>query len=264
MVTRQNKIENRLAGIRVRRGISPSALAEAVGVSRQAIYAIEAGAYVPNTVLTLRLARALAVSVEELFTLPEDSPPREPRSVRATLIPSADNIRPGQPLQIAEVNNRLVAVPCTPLGSYLPPSDAIMADCDPVADKIRVRLHQDSNQFANRLLVAGCDPAMPVLARHARNAGLELVLVHRNSSDSLLLLKKGRVHIAGTHLRDVSTGESNIHIVKRLFATGSVAVISFATWQEGLITAPGNKARLLQISTSTGSPSPDKVWGMKP
>jgi len=45
-------------------------LANKVGVTRQTIYAIEAGTYLPNTEVTLRLARQLEVSVEELFSLP--------------------------------------------------------------------------------------------------------------------------------------------------------------------------------------------------
>ena len=50
-------------------------LAAQAGVTRQAIYAIEAGTYVPNTAVALRLARALETSVETLFALdPEESP----------------------------------------------------------------------------------------------------------------------------------------------------------------------------------------------
>jgi putative molybdopterin biosynthesis protein len=240
VIKRHSEIENRLAAVRERRGVSASALAKMVGVSRQAIYAIEGGTYVPNTALALRLARALTVGIEELFTLPDDSAGTSARSIKATLIPFADKLQPGQPIQLCRVDDRLIAVPAMPVGSYLPPSDAVITGCDAEADKIRVRLHQESSEFGNRLLLAGCDPAMDVLARYARIAGIELVLVHQNSLDSLRLLKIGLAHVAGTHLRDASTGESNIPAVTRLFARGSIAVISFATWQEGLITARGN------------------------
>ena len=244
VIKRHREIENHLAALRERRGLSASALAQMVGVSRQAIYAIEAGTYVPNTALGLRLARALAAGVEELFSLPDDPPQSAARSATAVLIPSADKLEPGQPVQLCRVDDRLIAVPSMPMGYYLPPSDAVVRDCGPVGDRVRVRLHQEASEFRNRLLIAGCDPAMDVLARHARSAGIELVLVHQNSSDSLRLLKKRLVHIAGTHLRDASTGESNVPAVTRLFARTSVAVISFATWQEGLITALGNPKRI--------------------
>ena len=46
-----------------------SDLARRVNVSRQTIYAIEAGTYVPNTEVALNLARELEVTVDELFSL---------------------------------------------------------------------------------------------------------------------------------------------------------------------------------------------------
>ena len=58
-------IDNHLAQIRQRRGYSAAELAKRVKVSRQTIYAIEAGSYIPNTVLSLQLARVLEVGVED-------------------------------------------------------------------------------------------------------------------------------------------------------------------------------------------------------
>src|SRR5260370_13193474 len=69
-----------LGVLRQKRGLSASDLAKTVGVSRQTIYAIEAGSYVPNTVVAIRLARALETTVEELFPLVEEAPPAQPPS----------------------------------------------------------------------------------------------------------------------------------------------------------------------------------------
>lgn len=247
MDTRQHQIDNRLAAIRERRGLPASALAKMVGVSRQAIYAIEAGTYVPNTALGLRLAHALAVSVEELFSLPQAPPKSKEHSVRATLVPSTDKLQPGQPVQLCQVDERLIAAAPQPMGAYLPASDAVVLGGDPARDKVRIRFHQERSEFPNRVLIAGCDPAMSVLAHYLRPAGIDLVLIHQNSSQSLALLKNGCVHIAGTHLRDVSTGESNIPTVTRLFPRSSIAVISFANWHEGLITASGNPKDIRKV-----------------
>ena len=63
------RVENRLAQIRKSRGVGASDLARRVNVSRQTIYAIEAGTYVPNTEVALNLARELEVTVDELFSL---------------------------------------------------------------------------------------------------------------------------------------------------------------------------------------------------
>ncbi len=43
-------------------------LAELVNVSRKTINTVERGHFVPSTVLALKLAKALGVSVEELFS----------------------------------------------------------------------------------------------------------------------------------------------------------------------------------------------------
>ena len=61
--------------IRVERAIiriSQQQLAEAVGVSRQTINAIESGKFVPSTVLALKIAQNFGKSVEEIFQLEED------------------------------------------------------------------------------------------------------------------------------------------------------------------------------------------------
>lgn len=47
-------------------------LADAVGVSRQTINAIESGKFVPSTVLALKIARTFEKQVEEIFSLEEE------------------------------------------------------------------------------------------------------------------------------------------------------------------------------------------------
>src|SRR6266571_2952692 len=76
----KTRVENRLAQIRKSRGVGPSALARRVNVSRQTIYAIEGGTYVPNTEVALNLARELEVTVEELFSL-SSGPQNPPESL---------------------------------------------------------------------------------------------------------------------------------------------------------------------------------------
>jgi len=44
-------------------------LAEAVGVSRQTVNALEAGNYAPSVYLALRVAAVLATTVEDLFAV---------------------------------------------------------------------------------------------------------------------------------------------------------------------------------------------------
>lgn len=60
---------NRLALFRVEHGLSRRALAEAVGVNPQTIGYLERGDYAPSLELGLRLAAALGVPVNQLFSL---------------------------------------------------------------------------------------------------------------------------------------------------------------------------------------------------
>ena len=204
------EIENNLAALRHKRGFSAAWLAKTAGISRQTIYAMEAGSFVPNTAVALRLARALEVSVEDLFTLPGESPAPELRSEHAVILPGSDPPQPGQPVQLCRIDKLLIASPPSPVPWYLPASDAIVTGEPVDGRKTKVQVYHSDSDFRNRILVAGCDPGISVLARHAQLAGVELVLAHRNSSQALSLLQQGRVHIAGTHLHDEVTGESNI------------------------------------------------------
>lgn len=61
--------------IKVQRAIfnlTQQELAENIGVSRQTINALEAGKYVPSTVLALKLSKLFGKSVNEIFDLEEE------------------------------------------------------------------------------------------------------------------------------------------------------------------------------------------------
>jgi len=55
-----------------REELSQQRLAEAIGVTRQTIFAIEKGRFVPSTLLALRIARFFGKPVEELFYIIEN------------------------------------------------------------------------------------------------------------------------------------------------------------------------------------------------
>jgi putative transcriptional regulator len=65
-------LNNRLKELRARNNLTQAQLAEAVGVTRKTINTVENRVFIPSTVLALRLAKALDVSVEELFSLEEE------------------------------------------------------------------------------------------------------------------------------------------------------------------------------------------------
>lgn len=232
-----SEVGSKLGEFRQRSGLSASELAAQVGVTRQAIHAIEAGNYVPNTALSLRLARSLGVSVDELFQLKDGTESETSR--KAYFIPGSSNLTQGQPLQLGSIDGRLIAVQPSPLEWYLPASDGTAVSIA-TAGRVNVRAHRRDSDLENSLVIAGCDPAAFILARHLQTAGVQLVMVHRNSSESLTLLKEGRVHVAGTHLRDESA-------INTRFSRDVVALISLAEWQEGLVTAAGNPKRIKTV-----------------
>ena len=51
---------------------SQQALADAIGVTRQTIYSIERGKFVPSTLLALKIARFFGKSVEDIFYVIDD------------------------------------------------------------------------------------------------------------------------------------------------------------------------------------------------
>ena len=51
--------------------MSQEALAIAVGVTRQTIYSIEKGKFVPSTLLALKMAKVFKKKVEEIFYIDE-------------------------------------------------------------------------------------------------------------------------------------------------------------------------------------------------
>jgi putative molybdopterin biosynthesis protein len=113
-----------LKQVRERRGISAATLAKLAGITRQTVYSIEAGNYVPNTSVALHLAKLLEVSVGELFSLANEAI-APPKSVPVDFITPARN---GQPVQLCRVGNRIIGVSAAPQPMMFPPADAIVVD----------------------------------------------------------------------------------------------------------------------------------------
>lgn len=237
----QSSVKNQLGKVRRGRGIGAADLARRVGVSRQTIYAIEAGSFVPNTEVTLRLARELEVGVDELFML-EDEPALEREPIQAEVL-SAMPLAAGQGVQLCRVGERLVSVPVNAAPYYLLEADGILANAVREAGVADVRVFPAQEGAGKRLVLAGCDPATGLLARMVeRETGVEVVSAAASSRLALKWLREGKVHIAGSHLKDPGTGEFNLPILRREYPGEDYAVVTFARWEEGFVTAAGNPA----------------------
>ncbi len=66
-------LENKIREFRFNRNeMTQEELADALGVSRQTILAVEHGKFNPSVVLALRMARLFSVRVEDIFALKEE------------------------------------------------------------------------------------------------------------------------------------------------------------------------------------------------
>jgi len=61
-------VTNRIRDLRAARGWSQVELGERVGVSRQAIIAIETGRFDPSLPLAFKLPRVFGLTIEEIFS----------------------------------------------------------------------------------------------------------------------------------------------------------------------------------------------------
>lgn len=64
-------MKNRIRVERAEVRMTQQQLADAIGVSRQTVNAIETGRFVPSTVLALKIARIFGKPVEQVFQLEE-------------------------------------------------------------------------------------------------------------------------------------------------------------------------------------------------
>lgn len=60
---------NHVKRYRVELGITQQELGDLLKVSRQTIFSIETGKYVPSTILSLKISKIFKKSVEEVFVL---------------------------------------------------------------------------------------------------------------------------------------------------------------------------------------------------
>jgi putative transcriptional regulator len=63
---------NHVKEMRVSLGMTQQELGDLLKVSRQTIFSIETGKYVPSTILSLKISKIFTKSVEEVFILEEN------------------------------------------------------------------------------------------------------------------------------------------------------------------------------------------------
>ncbi len=240
------RVQNRVSEIRKSRGVGAADLARRINVSRQTVYAIEAGTYVPNTEVALNLARELEVTVDDLFSL-QTGPAKLTESLAVEVL-SAGSPPKGQPVQICQIGSRWVGVPVSASPYYMPEADGIIKRTRRTGGRADLLVFAKEEAAQRRLVLAGCDPATSLLARTVEKiSGVEMVCAGASSKLALNWLVEGKVHIAGSHLEDDETGEFNLPFIRKQFPNDEFTVVTFAQWEEGLVVASGNPKSIKKV-----------------
>jgi molybdate-binding protein/DNA-binding XRE family transcriptional regulator len=237
--------QNHLKNIRVTQGLSQSELAKKSGITRQAVSAIESHLYLPTTAVALRLAAVLNCRVEDLFSLADAHDVIEGKLIGS--FTQRDEKISTIRVKVARVGTRMVVRPVTELGevlSYSVPADGYAAAVHGQASgaMVRVNLSRDRQAIEQEISVAGCDPAIFLVGAHLRQRKDQTSVVGwtMGSMAALRALQQGEVHVAGMHLFDPTTGESNLPFLRRALKGSNYEVVTFATWEEGFLVRPGN------------------------
>jgi len=228
-----------LAHARMARDLTQTELARRAGISRQALGAIESGAYHPGVAIAIRLARELGTSVEALFG--------EPDGEASSLVEASwfDDARrraapPQTRVALARVHGKVVAVARPAAHLTLAPAAGVVQRAR--RHRVDVCTFRMPGEIDSTLLMSGCDPAGTLLVDWLARRGspVHAVAIPCSSREALRALVDGRAHVAGVHLRDQKSGEYNLAPIRRALGNRRSMVVNFARWELGLATAPGN------------------------
>jgi putative molybdopterin biosynthesis protein len=230
MISAADSLGTRLRLERQARGLSQQQLAS--------MAAFELGGSDPSLRVALALAQALGLSVEDLFGLGEPAAP-----VAATAI--AELGSPAGRVSLAAVGDRFVALPLSgdagaSLG-FLPAGGLTIAREAPAAGPALVR---PVGPLRPTLVVAGCDPALPLLAAPLAllDPPVGFAWWPCGSAEALRLAGEGLVHAAGVHTRD-GGGRDGLPLPE------GAGVVGFTAWREGIALRPELRSKVTGLDS---------------
>ena len=255
----------RLRLARQARGLSQQQLAGVAGVTRQAVSAVESGHSDPSLRVALGLARALGMTVEELFGPGDLGDP-----VLAQPVAAVNG--PGSRVALATVGDTFVALPLhadTAARLGFSPAGGLAAGSPSAPAGVSRGARQPWNLVPVRpigpprptVVVAGCDPALPLLETPLAllDPPLAFAWWPCGSGEALRLAAAGLVHAAGVHRVGpagpaVPSGPArppgasgppagSADTADAADIPGGAEVVGFASWREGLMVRPGTRVR---------------------
>jgi molybdate-binding protein/DNA-binding XRE family transcriptional regulator len=231
----------RLRLARQARGLSQQQLAGVAGVTRQAVSAVESGHSDPSLRVALAVARALGVTVEELFGPGDPADPVLARLV-GSVAPASGG---GSRVALATVGDTFVALPlhadtAARVGFAAAGGLVVSAPSTPLGSPVELIEVRPIGPPRPTLVVAGCDPALPLLETPLAllDPPVSFAWWPCGSGEALRLAAAGLVHAAGVHQSGDERAASEAAEVP-----GGGEVVGFAAWREGLVVRPGAGVR---------------------
>jgi len=229
-------VGNDIRAQRERLGVSQAALARRVGLSRQALHAVETARSIPSVRVSLELARELQIPVERLFWLPGAQ-----AKLRARLDAPLDARGDPRRVLLAEVEGAVVAHLLDSTSGT--PADGLGTAAGDGTMEVELL---PGSAWRERLVVAGCDPALGLLAQRVGTGAHWLEVP---SDEALTLLTRRRTHVAGLHLAGDDGPGGNVRAVRTRRFGRPLSVVHFASWELGLAVAATNPLGIRDVSS---------------
>jgi molybdate-binding protein/DNA-binding XRE family transcriptional regulator len=227
IMSEPQQLDNRVKALRQARGWSQDELAQAAGLSRTGVGAIESRRLVPSVAAAIGLSRALGCAVEELFGRLTAA-----GGVEFAWLPAAFPCR----YWAAEIAGRTLLFPVEsgPRGGLIHDGVARSAtDLPPRVEAARTTL-----------VLATCDPAAGFLAAvYRRHGGFRMLVFTRASGEAIALVERGLVHAAGIHWAAAHDERGNASALAHRGLKEDLALLRVAHWEEGLACQPAVRLR---------------------
>jgi len=221
-----------LKELRQKKGYTQSQLADMLGIKRQAVYDIESGRYLPNTLIALRLAKILNVTVEDIF---------EEKPSEAISVELVEDAVPESRLSVIKIRDKFIGYPLKS-GDIL--SGGIRSAGGRYLGNGNVQLFKNENLAENTLAVLGCDPAFGILSSYMPMSDTSIYYRFASSQKAIELLAAGYAHAAGVHIQSSGNNRFNIDFARRFMKRQKFGIITFAEYEEGIIVAKGNPLKI--------------------
>ncbi|TAN24808.1 MAG: helix-turn-helix domain-containing protein [Actinomycetota bacterium] len=220
---------NKVEQLRMQRGMSLSGLARIAGISRQSLYAIEAGIQVPKVYLAMAIASALGTDVVDVF--PSDPPGAYRFQIQRGTAGAVS-------AYIAEVDGEAIVRQSFAAGFAAPPAAG-----DAVVRIVNSNYVVESQIGRSGMFIDGCDPVLGLISsRMTESSGsFKVRWFYGSNRVSLANLHGKLTHCALVH-GEVADMDDEVGTSKGYLA------VPFGRWELALCFLPDNPKQIRSLA----------------